>query len=307
MENNKSGIEPVNIALGGFVADIILLIVAFPIAGIGNAFLFYSWLILLIIATSVIVVGCIGIKVQNINEENRVVENMNQFQCEYDDYLEKLGIVKCDTQVTLIDKNQYDFESHIPQYLWITDGSFNMFPMSKYYKENQTSASCKPDVSILKLISISVDSILYFEEVGELRKHTKVSGGGTSLKGALVGYAIAGDIGALIGSRSSIETEIVSEDDRRIELIYKNQDENICNLEFTHDAYHVLKKLIPSKEFRRIIRSNMSQEANESNNLDNQDFENVKKRLKQLNELQNEGLISEEEFLERKNDILNSL
>jgi len=124
---------------------------------------------------------------------------------------------------------------------------------------------------------------MYFEEVGELRKHTKVSGGGTSLKGALVGYAIAGDIGALIGSRSSIETEIVSEDDRRIELIYKNQDENICNLEFTHDAYHVLKKLIPSKEFRRIIRSNMSQEANESNNLDNQDFENVKKRLKQLN------------------------
>ena len=33
----------------------------------------------------------------------------------------------------------------------------------------------------------------------------------------------------------------------------------------------------------------------------------VKNKLKQLNELQKEGLISEEEFFERKNDILNSL
>lgn len=43
-----------------------------------------------------------------------------------------------------------------------------------------------------------------FEEVGELRKYTTVSGGGISWKGALLEYAIAEDIGVIIGSREPI-------------------------------------------------------------------------------------------------------
>ena len=304
MGNN---IEPDNIALIGFVSDIILFIVAIPITSTGNAYLFYCWVVLLIVATSVLVVGFIKIKIRNINEKNKIIENINQFQCEYDDYTKNLGIEKSDTQVTLIEMNEYDFESQIPHYLWIADDKLNMFPMSKYYKDSKISAIYKPDVSTLRLIAISLESILYFEEVGELRKYTKVSGGGTSLKGALVGYAIAGDIGALIGSRNSIETEVVSEDDRRIELIYKDQNGNISNLEFTHDAYYVLKKIIPSKEFGKIIKLNMNQEENGIINVDEQNFKNVKNKLKQLNKLQEEGLISEEELLKQKNDILNSL
>lgn len=308
-ENNKKKIHPEKIVFVGVLVEVFLIIfnILISVFGVGNANLFLLVLVLMIVVGSMIAYGYIGIKKQNINKENKIVENMNQFQREYNEYIEKLGVVKCDTQVTLIEMNEYDFESQIPHYLWIADDNLNMFPMSKYYKESRTSAIYKPDVSTLHLITISLESILYFEEVGELRKYTKVSGGGTSLKGALVGYVIAGDIGALIGSRSSIETEIVSEDDRRIELIYRDQDDTINNIEFTYDAYYILKKIIPSKEFRRIIRLNMSQGANKSNNIDNQNFEKVKNKLEQLNELQKEGLINEKEFLERKNDILNSL
>ena len=68
----------------------------------------------------------------------------------------------------------------------------------------------------------------------------------------MAGYILAGDVGAVIGSREPIKTEVVSEDDRIVALIYKNADSEIENLEFTHEAYAVFKKIIPEKELRRI-------------------------------------------------------
>jgi len=56
----------------------------------------------------------------------------------------------------------------------------------------------------------------------------------------------------IIGSREPIKTEIVSEDDRMVELIYKNSQGEVENLEFSHEAYAVFKKLIPDKELKRI-------------------------------------------------------
>ena len=85
----------------------------------------------------------------------------------------------------------------------------------------------------------SIDSIMYFGEVGELRKYAVVSGGGTLLKGALLGYAVADEAGAIIGSREPVKTTIVWDDDRRVELLYKNDDNNVENLEFIHEAYRV--------------------------------------------------------------------
>ena len=180
------------------------------------------------------------------NGKARVVENINTFREEYNIYAEQLGVDKEGMQVTLVE------DVHIPHYLWIEDDRLNMFPIEKYFEHNFISAVSKPDVSELQVISVPIEEILYFEEVGELRKYTKVSGGGTSLKGALTGYIIAGDVGAVIGSREPIKTEVVSEDERIVELIYKNYDGEIENLEFTHDAYAILKNFIPEKELRRI-------------------------------------------------------
>ena len=196
-----------------------------------------------------------------------------------------------------------------------------MFPMSNYYKEFETTAVQKPDLSKLKWRTIPIESILYFEEMGELRKYTTVSGGGSSLKGALLGYMAASDAGAIIGSREPVKTEVISEDDRKIELIYKNSEDEIENLEFTHDAYEALKELIPSKDMRRIIRLNMLDGDNKAVRNESREDENTKKenrknevssadnikaKLRQLNEMKEEGLISDEEFAKQKERILNS-
>lgn len=279
--------------LGGFVGMIIsAFIVSF---------------VLLAIATLSIIIGFLLILKDKKDDKDAHIANINMFQSEYDEYVEKLGIVKSDMQVTLFEVGKYNFEVKILHYLWIDSDCIKLFPMAEYYKNNRTSSMSRPDITELKLKSIPMDSILYFEEVGELRKYTTVSGGGTSLKGALLGYAVADDVGAIIGSREPIKTNVVSEDERRIELIYKNQEEQIQNLEFKHDAYDVFKKLMPFKELRKIISLNTIQDIKNEDNTDTQEHQTVKDKLKQLKDLQTEGLITEEEFTEQKKKILETI
>lgn len=299
----KKGLDKSDIAvimiLGGFVG-MFLPALLFNLIG-------EKGFILLIIAILSIVVGFIMIMLEKVQDKEAHIANINSFQEEYDEYAEKLGIVKSDIQVTLIDTdNEFNFEDDIPHYLWAIDSCVHFFPMAKYYKYNETSSESKPDVSELKLKSIPIDSILYFEEAGELHKYTTVSGGGTSLKGALLGYAVAEDVGAIIGSREPIKTTVVSEDDRRVELIYKSKDGNIENLEFTHDAYKVFKKLLPEKELRRITNLKASKKDEKVSKKKVQKSQAAKDKLKQLKEMMDEGLLTEDEFLEQKRKILDS-
>lgn len=283
--------------------------------------LFDFYLIFMCVAFFLFIAGMFGIMEQKKEDENQLIANQNAFQKEYDDYIKKIGVVRSKTWATLIDINERGFHSYILQYIWIQNHALNMFPMSNYYKEFETTAVQKPDLSKLKWRTIPIESILYFEEMGELRKYTTVSGGGSSLKGALLGYMAASDAGAIIGSREPVKTEVVSEDDRKIELIYKNSEDEIENLEFTHDAYEALKELIPSKDMRRIIRLNMldgdnkavgnesrkdenTKKENRKNEVSSAD--NIKAKLRQLNEMKEEGLISDEEFAKQKERILNS-
>lgn len=231
------------------------------IGSIGIGLIIVSWIVALFvkniyvlgIALGLIIVGSIFVVYRYIAGKKELEagkekfnENLYDFQNEYHNYANQLNVVKSDIQVTL-----FEGLAKIPQYIWVADNMVNLFPVKEYY-ESHISAVSRPEITDLQLRSIPVEDILYFEEVGELRKYTKVSGGGTSLKGALTGYILAGDVGAIIGSREPIRTEVVSEDERIVELIYRNCDGEIENLEFTHEAYAVFKKVIPEKELRRI-------------------------------------------------------
>lgn len=306
----KKKIDAGNIAVGSFLVLILLILVCFFTlmneSLLMNKTLLDILIFLMGLAIFVMIIGIIGIGIQKNDDKNGLIENMNAFQNEYDEYVRKLGIIKSDIHVTLFELTEKMdvFPARIPHYLWIENNMLNLFPMSKYYKEWEISSISKPDVSKLKLKTIPTESILYFEEIGELRKYTTLSGGGTSLKGALLGYVIADDIGAIIGSREPIKTEVVSEDDRRIELIYKNSENEIVNLEFTHDAYNAFKKLIPLKELRKIVGLNTVQNIDNDINIEIQQTKSAKEKLKQLNEMKEEGLITDEEFLEQRKKIL---
>lgn len=261
MDENKESAKQNQITmwmiLGGFAGLIFSVILEYMI-GSGGFTLF-------IISCLSIVSGFIRIMIENKHDKAAHITNINTFQEEYNEYADKLRIVKSDVQVTLINE-EHNIHLPIPHYIWIDNRILNIFPMAQYYIQYCTSSLSKPNVSELQLKSIPIESILYFEEVGELRRYTIASGGGTSLKGALLGYAIADDIGAIIGSREPITTNVVSEDDRRVELIYKNQQNEIETLEFDHDAYNIFKKLIPLKEFKKLVNLYTVQSAKDNFN-----------------------------------------
>ena len=148
-----------------------------------------------------------------------------------------------------------------------------------------------PDVSTAQLITIPLKSILYYEERGDLYQHAIVSGGGSRYD-ALTDATVS----------EPIKTQIVSEDYRIVELTFKNQEGEIESLEFEHDAYEVFKKVMPMKDIRKIqslkaVQSKTSPKRPSS----------VKKQIKQLNELKEEGLITEEEYAKRREKILDSI
>lgn len=213
---------------------------------VSNLFILKVLLAFIVAGATIMTYGYIGLEQERKRIQANIKDNVSVFGKEYESYADRLGVNRSETQVTLVTNS-----AKIPHYVWIANNILNLFPTESYLK-NYVSGVSRPDMTQLQIIQISVDSILYFEELGELRKYAKVTGGGSSLKGALLGYVLAGDVGVVLGSREPIKTEVISEDERRVELIYRNQNGEVENLEFTHDAYVVLKQLLPQKELRKI-------------------------------------------------------
>lgn len=204
-------------------------------------------IILFIIEVLSIVIGLIILKIESNKNEAAHAANINAFQKEYDEYTHKLGIVKSDTQVTLIETHKDDCEADIPHYLWIDNGMLNIFPMAQYYIQWHTSASSRPNISELKLKSILIKSILYFEEVGEVKRYEIEIPEKSIIKKVLFGEAILDGRGKVVGIKELTKPQIVTEDNSKVELVYENAKNKKETLVFKHDAYEILKRIIPSK------------------------------------------------------------
>ena len=123
-------------------------------------------LFLIVVSGGVLAYGYISLQAEKRNSKAKVIENSNTFHKEYDIYAEQLGVKNNDMQITLVDN------AHIPHYLWIADNRINIFPMEKYFERNSISAVSRPNISQLQVLSVPIEDILYFEEIGELRKYT---------------------------------------------------------------------------------------------------------------------------------------
>ena len=207
-------------------------------------------IIFVIIEVLSIVIGLKILKIESNNREAAYTTNINAFQKEYDEYTHKLGIVKSDTQVTLIETDKDNHKLDIPHYLWIDKRTLNIFPMAQYYIHWHTSASNRPDISELKLKSIPIKSILYFEEVGKIKRYKIEVLEKSTIKRVLFGEVILDGCGEVVGFKELTKTQIVTEDNRKVELVYKKAKNKKETLVFKHDAYEILKKLIPSKELQ---------------------------------------------------------
>ncbi|MGO5064102.1 MULTISPECIES: hypothetical protein [unclassified Clostridium] len=141
-------------------------------------------------------------------------------------------------------------------------------------------------------IQIPINRIIYFTRIGDC--YTSTHGGGSRLGGAVAGAVIAGETGAMIGSRKKVETKLV---DKRITIL-KVLDKNEKIIKFKSEDYDAFLKLIPEKEKDLQCRDGINMENNIDINI---------QAIHKLDELRKEGILSEKKFSLKKKQILEKI
>ena len=149
----------------------------------------------------------------------------------------------------------------------------------------------------VEYFDIDIDAIQFFRQEGEVYRETKISGGGgggSSIAGAVVGGVIAGPAGAVIGSRrktQEIKSELITHDER-ITLLITQENE----YKFRYKDYDVFMQLIPQKAEKNVAMEYMQS-----------DKRSAAEKIKEIAALRDAGIINEEEFQEKKTELLSRI
>lgn len=188
-------------------------------------------------------------------------------------------------------------------YVWKMGSDIHFFP-------------CSPDTvdsisfETLKINSVPVNQIEYFSKRGEVFRENKISGGGgggSSIGGAVAGGLIAGEAGAVIGSRkkvNEIKSELITHDTRETFINYFVDNER-HSLFFENNAFQIFNDLIPEKEFS-IVNAVRSSELIK-NQVSANSQKSVTDQLRELAKLRDDGIITENEFNEKKKQLLDKI
>lgn len=183
----------------------------------------------------------------------------------------------------------YNSVKGVQYYVWTENNTLNLFPCW-----NNSFQFCECQNSYV-LTSIPLENIVYFITQGNFYNETRVSGGGgggTSIKGAIIGGVLAGEVGAVIGSRKPtdpIKTTNILHDDR-VSVLAFDSPAGECSINFAFEAYNILDAMISSQKV---------QTANV------QDNKSITEQLKELKSLLDAQLITEDDYNKKKTRILN--
>ena len=129
--------------------------------------------------------------------------------------------------------------------------------MRAWKKDNKL---CLLNTDSCEGLDILIDEIKYYRLIGQKYITTEITGGGgTSIKGAVIGGLIAGEVGAIVGSRKAVDevkgTSTVH--DEQVVLLYSNDLEYVMS--FNSSAYGIFTKLIPEKEYGVVVQTSSEQ------------------------------------------------
>lgn len=151
---------------------------------------------------------------------------------------------------------------------WIADEALYISEsLDSYINRNKDVIESQNDINNFYRKSVIYDKILiskiqYYAKEGDVQYTTKVSGGGgggSSIKGAIIGGIIAGEAGAIIGSRQKVEEvhSTTETHDSRQTIIRYYYGESLDTLTFDgYDVYNFLLKEIPQKDLITIQINN---------------------------------------------------
>lgn len=230
--------------------------------------------------------------------ERRLKENFDRISKKYSEVREALNIPTDVKQVNCI-KNSQILGC---LFVWKTINELCFFP-NPPLREDFIS-----DYEKRVMVKLPFERIEYFSAQGEVFRENIISGGGgggSSVAGAVIGGAIAGAPGAIIGSRKDvkdIQSKLVTHDTRETVISYFDETNQRRSMFFDLDAFEVFNDLIPEKEASivKAVKSSILVKQE----LDKADSQNITGQIRNLAKLRDEGLLTEEEFAEKKKILL---
>jgi len=262
-----------------------------------------------------VIYGALAISiVAAYNQQTKAVETaaveakaLSQAKEQYDEHRKQVSIPETAKEITYLKSSSRSpielANKKQKVYVWKSENNISFFPCSP-----ETVGSIY--LYTLKINSVPISQIEYFSKRGEIFRENKISGGGgggSSIGGAVAGGLIAGETGAVIGSRkkvNEIKSELITHDTRETYLNYfdNNERHSLC---FDIDSYQLFNDLIPEKEFS-IVNAIKSSEI-----INNQIFTNSQKsitdQIRELAKLRDDGIITENEFNEKKKQMLDKI
>lgn len=242
---------------------------------------------------------------ERMRENNRIIEKNKKEMSEwFDSKIVEYGINNIDDFIHVRKKNILYISQKY--YYWLKDKKLFLFPQKedfiRWYVSAESSVEyCEENA---KLIAINISDIEYFKPIGDISYVTNVESTGINVKGAAIGAVVAGDAGAIIGSRPQIKSKVEERDNRFVELKYKD-DGTIKTLKFDYTALDIFREIIPEKEYEYV--GFISEKLTEQDKKDTTVSPTLEERFKKLNDLKNAGLITEEEFSDKKSELLKEI
>lgn len=264
------------------------------------------WLILIIIAI-IVVWGIVSMKRdQEVaqQQQEQAVKYKLSLNEEYKNALQKLKSVTNEGQVienspiitvvkiehhSNVNNPSYYLYYSTKHYVWLKDETLYLFPVfSNIIFENSVGARSEYGLSSSDFVlkSIPIDKIMFYRQIGSVYTTTTGSGGESAFS-PITGFH---------GKINPIKIESQVHDERTTQLFYDDGTRDQVMI-FQDKDYYVLRKLLPQKDYQVVTISEAT------NNQPEDEYQ----RLEKLNKLHKSGLISDEDYQKKKEEILNNI
>lgn len=158
---------------------------------------------------------------------------------------------------------------------------------------------------------VPFSKIIFFNEKGEqhTEQYVTSTGGGVNLGGAIVGGLLFGDAGAIVGGRAKNVVSTINKtvDNRYVLFKYYDEKGSIITKKLPYEALDVLVEVTPEKEHSLLQVSKAPQERTLQSPQIEGNKTTTMDKIKELKEMLDAGLISQDEFNEQKARMLREM
>lgn len=265
------------------------------------------WLVLIIVA--IIVVGGIASMKRDEaiaqQQQEQAVKYKQSLSEEYKSALQKLKSVTNEGQIienspiitnvivehrSNANNPSYYLYTYVKHYVWLKGETLYLFPVftTSVPFKNSAGAHSAYGVSSSDFVlkSIPINKIMFYRQIGSVYTTTTGSGGESTFS-PITGFH---------GKINPIKIETQVHDERTTQLFYDDGLRDKVMI-FQDKDYYVLRKLLPQKDYQVVTISGAT------NNQPEDEYQ----RLEKLNKLHKSGLISDEDYLKKKEEILRNI